>query len=318
MRVPRKRSGRVRIRSTDPGVRNPGNVVLDLWWDAETVAAMQTKYGKKAIPAAACPTPQFKVQVLMGDSVVPTSVRNVKRLGPVKCIDAQETFFHNHAEALFKCDPDWIILETQDGLGSRLIAKVTAAMYVHALHAKALYPGFCTETRVRFVPATWKTEQLNLPKGRKFYEKRKKASVAETQRILKERGLHRVATRVAAHVAVRDMSDAFMQALRTFTHLFPPNKWDASRHARGPRRPRAARQRSRRQASKRPRPPSPAPKLPQRAIMLVSSDEEEEVETSAAALHPLPWAPPEMVTLVNQGLQQFTPQLNAIRLALAQ
>ena len=235
MRLPRKRPGRVRIRSADPGVRNPGNVVVDVWWDADAVRDWTSRYRKrKRTPVKECPYPQFQLQLLLGDAMIPASVTNVFRFGPVKCILAQEQFLRVHADALIRSDPDWIAIETQDGKGKRLIGKVAATLFTHSLHAGALFPGFCQQTQVTFVPATWKTEMLNIPPGRQNYTKRKKASVAEVQRLLKERGMGDTAAILLEHESVRDVSDALLQALRFFVHQYPPNLWNATDHAAGP------------------------------------------------------------------------------------
>lgn len=210
---------RVRILSIDPGARRPGFACVECWWDPEQPDQHW---------------PCMKPLLLMGDPVVSADVPNVKKYGRTKCIDALDAFFLTHGEAIFGFAPDVAVIETQKGVNNRLVDTISMVMYLLCRHARELFPGACkSDMRVTMCPATWKTQGLGVPPGSRFYDARKNATVAKTRELLRDAGFPRTADVVAKDEAVRDISDAFMQAIQYFMHAFP--KHTAAKRKRKPK-----------------------------------------------------------------------------------
>lgn len=189
------------ILSVDPGARQPGIAVVEVWPSNDESAKW----------------PQFRPIVLMGDPVVPSTVMDVKKHGIHKCIDALHQYFSNHREALFGARPVVAIIETQKGLHNRFADKLSVAMYTLLCRASELY-GAPADMIVRMCPATWKTQGLGVEAGDAQYDRRKEATRVCTQELLCAAGYVSTAARLSQSPAVRDISDAFMQAIQFYKH----------------------------------------------------------------------------------------------------
>ena len=191
-----------RVLSFDPGARRPGIAVVDLWWSDDPKAEW----------------PRLRPLLLMGDPLVPSSIKNVKRYGSTQCVKALMAYFATHQQAMFQdFAPDVAIIETQKGLNNRLVDKLSVAMFIECSHAHELY-GAPEDMRVTMCPATWKTQGLGVPPGTASYNARKEAAVAKTQDLLRANGFGATADNLVGHEAQRDVSDAFMQAVQFFMH----------------------------------------------------------------------------------------------------
>lgn len=201
-----RRGRHVRILSIDPGARRPGFACIECWWDDDDTNTW----------------PRIKPLLLMGDPVISSEVRSVKKFGRIKCINALDDFFQAHGEELFKHKPDFAVVETQKGQNNRLIDSLSMVMYATCRHAHKLFPDTChAAMKTSMCPATWKTQGLGVAPGPSFYHARKAACVAKARELLCANGYHRTAANVAKDEAKNDISDALMQAVQFFMHTFP-------------------------------------------------------------------------------------------------
>ena len=197
---------RVRILSIDPGARRPGFACIECWWR----------------PSQTEKWPHVKPLLLMGDPVISSEVKNVKKFGRIKCIDALDDFFQAHGAELFGHKPDFTIIETQKGVNNRLIDSLSMVMYVTCRHAHKVFPEHCKQAMcVSMCPATWKTQGLGVPPGEANYSRRKAACVKKANEMLCANGYPITASNIARDEAKNDISDAFMQAVQFFMHKFP-------------------------------------------------------------------------------------------------
>ena len=199
--APAPRDGSVCILSIDPGARRPGIACVRVAWGDEADAEW----------------PHITPLVLMGDPLVPSSVKNVKTRGSTRVVTDCLAYFQAHAAALFGAAPDVAVIETQKGLNNRLIDKLSVAMFVECKHAAKLF-GAPEAMRTVMCPATWKTNDLGVLAGTANYNARKEATVAKTQELLRGGGFGATADVLVGHEAERDISDAFMQAVQYFMH----------------------------------------------------------------------------------------------------
>lgn len=233
-RVPPKPEGRIRFTSIDPGIRDPGFVVVDVWWTAEdcTPAAHAKCRHTKTRFLCRC-MPQFTLHVALGEEVVGGEVNLKKAAVPEYLVPLME-YFAEFQEVLFSPDTDFVLVEQQDtnphrnrfqSTNTRLLpTNASIGCFVHALLAPKMYSQASPSTQVTFVKPTWKTETAELPKSCTRIQ-RKKAAMEIVKKLMEVREQQALWTIIRKHRAKWDICDALCQALRYFVHSFPAATW---------------------------------------------------------------------------------------------
>jgi hypothetical protein len=159
------------------------------------------------------------VGVACGDPTVPSSVRNVNRLGVTKNVDAMREYLHRHEATFFTPATDLVLIESQHGRSKRLTQVLSFVAYT----------WFCERARERGL--SWVSVQMvsakrktaHLPRRQTCTRPLRKVAVFQDMQTFLKDECHdaELAERIKRHPCRFDISDAIAQAVAWFAAFVP-------------------------------------------------------------------------------------------------